>query len=137
MILHHLILAADVDVGGDRQAFADVVDRFLHIGRGGTGLRPSTVAATSSSRCNAYTQPLPAEAWWTVQHSGSRRRRIRAAAMGTRWDGHVAAQRRGDHTAGGDRADAPIVLQGHLRDHVSENRGGLVVIAVYYLTGIV
>jgi hypothetical protein len=24
------------------------------------------VAATSSSRCNAYTQPLPAEAWWTV-----------------------------------------------------------------------
>ena len=57
---------------------------------------------------------------------------------GLRRHGHAAAQRRDHHAAGDHRPDAPPVLRRHLRDHrASRPAAVFVVIAVYYLTGIV
>ncbi|WP_297101100.1 GntP family permease [Thermomonas sp.] len=44
---------------------------------------------------------------------------------GLRRDGHAAAQRRGDHPACGDRPDPSAGLQGHFRDHLHQDHGGV------------
>jgi hypothetical protein len=51
--------------------------------------------------------------------------------------GHPAAQRRGDHPAGRDGPDPPPVLQGYLRHHLHQDLAVFVIIATFYLTGIV
>jgi hypothetical protein len=61
----------------------------------------------------------------------------RVAVDGLRRHGHPAAQRRGDHPAGRDRPDPPPVLQGHLRHHLHQDLAVFVIIATFYLTGIV
>ena len=44
---------------------------------------------------------------------------------GERRHGHAAAQRRRHHAAGRDRPHAQAGLQGHLRDHADQDRGGV------------
>ena len=44
---------------------------------------------------------------------------------GERRHGHAASQRRRDHAAGGGRVDPQAVLQGHLRHHDDQDRGGV------------
>ena len=58
--LHHLVLAADVDMGGDRQALADVVDRRLDVGGGrrrGRGRRHWRRCRARAARCSG--SPIP------------------------------------------------------------------------------